>query len=91
MKQENYEIYITACKGNNNKLIAQYDIMYFYDVVLSDSNKRKDFKDISDIEKLSDGDLLLGALKIDLIDDVCYQELKHISYMRNWAKALNPA
>ena len=76
-------------KALRNK-IAQYDIMYFYDVVLSDSNKRKDFKDISDIEKLSDGDLLLGALKIDLIDDVCYQELKHISYMRNWASAAHP-
>ena len=76
-------------KSLRNK-VAQYDIAYFYDVVLSDSNKRKDFKDISDIEKLSDGDLLLGALKIDLIDEVCYQELKHISYMRNWASAAHP-
>lgn len=70
--------------------VAQYDIDYFYDVALSDSGKRKDFKDVDDLKKLSDRDLLQGAKEIDLIDEVGFQELKHISYMRNWASAAHP-
>ena len=70
--------------------VAQYDIDYFYDVALSDSGKRKDFKDVDDLKKLSDRDLLQGAKEIDLIDEVGFQELKHISYMRNWTSAAHP-
>lgn len=70
--------------------IAHYDIVYFYDVVLKDSNKRKEYKDADDLVKLSDRDLLLGAKEIDLITDVGFQELTNIGYMRNWVSAAHP-
>ena len=70
--------------------IAHYDIVYFYDVVLKDSNKRKEYKDADDLVKLSDRDLLLGAKEIDLITDVGFHELTNIGYMRNWVSAAHP-
>ncbi|MDR2572081.1 MAG: hypothetical protein LBD23_17525 [Oscillospiraceae bacterium] len=70
--------------------IIGVDIKYFYDVVISNDEKRKDFSSEEDLTKLSDYDLIRGAWQIDLITEIGYKHLDYIRYMRNWASAAHP-
>ena len=69
--------------------VANGDIKYFYDVVISDE-RRKQFISPKDLLKLDDFDLIKGALEIDLITQIGYRHLDFIRYMRNWASAAHP-
>jgi hypothetical protein len=69
--------------------VAQYDIQYFYDISVQ-GDKRKRLKDIEDLNKLDDSELISGSKEIDLISDIGYRHLDHIKYMRNWASAAHP-
>ncbi|MEN9921099.1 MAG: hypothetical protein RLZZ517_77 [Candidatus Parcubacteria bacterium] len=71
------------------KRIEVYDLEYFYEIAAS-PEKRKDLKTIDDISKLTDDELLKGALKIDLITEVGYRNIDLIKYMRNNASAAHP-
>lgn len=69
--------------------IAQYDIQYFFDIVVSEE-RRKKYNDESDLCKIDDSELIRGAKEIGLISDVGYMLLDNIKYMRNWASAAHP-
>lgn len=70
--------------------VSNYDVEYFYDVVISTPDKRNKLSGEKDLVKIQDSDLLLGVKKIELINDVAYTELDHIRYMRNWTSTAHP-
>ena len=69
--------------------IDAYDLEYFYDIAASEE-KRKELKTIDDISKLTDEELLRGALKIDLISEAGHRNIDLVRYMRNNASAAHP-
>lgn len=69
--------------------VANGDIKYFYDVVISD-DRRKQFTSPEDLLQLDDYDLIKGASEIGLITQIGYKHLDFIRYMRNWASAAHP-
>lgn len=72
------------------KRISNYDVEYFYDVVISEPKKRGNLSGEKDLVNIQDSDLLVGVKKIELINDVAYNELDHIKYMRNWTSTAHP-
>jgi len=72
------------------KRVSMYDIAYFYDQAIQSEDRRKKFKDESDIIKLDDSELIEGARQIDLISEIGFKHLDYIKYMRNWASAAHP-
>ncbi|KXT75325.1 hypothetical protein [Streptococcus sp. DD12] len=70
--------------------IIDYDLVYFYDLLYSDKKDRKNYKDESDITKVSEAELLQGIKLMGFINDTEYQQLMHINYMRNWSSAAHP-
>jgi hypothetical protein len=69
--------------------VLQYDLSYFYDQAIH-AERRKQFKDESDLVKVSNSELIDGARKIEIISDVGYKHLDYINFMRNWASAAHP-
>lgn len=72
------------------KRVSMYDISYFYDQAINNEERRKRFKDESDLSKLEDSELIEGARQIDLISELGFKHLDYIKYMRNWASAAHP-
>ena len=70
--------------------VANYDLMYFYDVAVSNIDKRKKLNDVDDLKKVDDSELILGCKEIGLISDIGFKHLDYIKYMRNWASAAHP-
>lgn len=70
--------------------ISNFDVEYFFDVVVNNPEKRSKLSGIEDLVKIQDSELLVGAKKIELITEVGYNELDHIRYMRNWASTAHP-
>ncbi len=70
--------------------VTQYDISYFYDIAVSNPDKRKKLDAEDDLVKLDDSELIQGANKIGLISDLGFKHLDFIKYMRNWASAAHP-
>ena len=70
--------------------IINFNVEYFFDVTVTNTEKRAKLKNDSDLVKIQDADLLVGVKKIELIDDITYNELDHIRYMRNWSSAAHP-
>jgi hypothetical protein len=70
--------------------VAQYDLSYFYDHAVTNQEKRRRLSDESDLDKIDDSELILGAREIELISDLGYKHLEYIKYMRNWASAAHP-
>lgn len=72
------------------KRVAQYDMSYFYDNAVTNQQKRKQLLSEDDLDKISDSELIQGALGIELISHLGRQNLDHIRFMRNWASAAHP-
>lgn len=70
--------------------VINFNLEYFFDVTVTNTEKRSKMKDSSDLVKIQDADLLVGIKKIEMIDDITYQELDHIRYMRNWSSTAHP-
>lgn len=70
--------------------IINFNVEYFFDVTVTNTEKRAKLKNDSDLVKIQDADLLVGVKKIELIDDITYNELDHIRYMRNWSSTAHP-
>lgn len=70
--------------------VAQYDLSYFYDNAVGNSDKRKDLKSEDDLDKIDDHALIQGARAIELISEIGFRHLEYIRYMRNWASAAHP-
>jgi len=72
------------------KRVLKYDLSYFYDQAIRSADRRKQFKDESDLVNLSNSELIEGARKIELISRIGFKHLEYINYMRNWASAAHP-
>ncbi|WP_146009595.1 hypothetical protein [Deinococcus planocerae] len=72
------------------KRVENYDIDYFYDIAVDSQKKRADLKDASDLDKISDAELIKGAREIELISKIGFRLLDEIKYMRNWMSAAHP-
>lgn len=70
--------------------VAQYDLDYFFDIVVKDPKKRSKLTDEDDLARIDDSDLIHGAREIELISEMGYKHLDFIRYMRNWASAAHP-
>lgn len=70
--------------------VAQYDLSYFYDNAVNSEDRRKHLKDASDLEKISDDELIRGAHAVGLISEIGFKHLDYIRFMRNWVSAAHP-
>lgn len=70
--------------------VAHYDLSYFFDVAVTDPNRRKKLATEADLEKIEDSELIRGAHEIELISEIGYKHLDFIRYMRNRASAAHP-
>ena len=70
--------------------VAQYDITYFYSQAVPSADRRQRLTDVSDLDKITDNELIQGAKKVELISDLGFQHLDYIRFMRNWASAAHP-
>jgi hypothetical protein len=72
------------------KRVVRYDLEYFFDLAVSNPDKRKKLKSEDDLVNLDDNELIRGASEIGLISELGYKHLDYIRYMRNWASAAHP-
>jgi hypothetical protein len=70
--------------------VAMYDLPYFYDVAVTNPDRRKKVNTADDLSKIDDNELIRGANEIGLLSDLAYKHLDYIRYMRNWASAAHP-
>jgi hypothetical protein len=72
------------------KRVARYDLDYFFDLAVSNPDKRKKLTSEDDLVKLDDSELIKGATEIGLVSELGYKHLDYIRFMRNWASAAHP-
>jgi hypothetical protein len=65
------------------KRIVHYDLEYFFDLAVTNPEKRKKLSTEEDLARLDDNELIRGACEIGLISDLGYKHLDFIRYMRN--------
>jgi hypothetical protein len=70
--------------------VARFDLAYFFDTVLSDPVVRPKYKDVADLEKLDDWQLVKGCRETGIITDIGFRHLDYIRDMRNYASAAHP-
>lgn len=70
--------------------VARFDLDYFYDSVVTDPKRRKDFRNEEDLKDLSDMELIRGCRETGILSDIGYQHLDYIRSMRNHASAAHP-
>ena len=75
---------------NLREKVIRFDLEYFYDSTIGNSDKRKKFKTEDDLQKLNDSELVTGCLKTGIITDIGYRHLDYIRDMRNFASAAHP-
>ncbi len=72
------------------RLVANFDLAYFYSVAEQISSRNKNFHSEEDLTQVADHDLLEACRRIGLLSDVNYKRLEHVNYMRNHASAAHP-
>ena len=75
---------------NLRKKVARFDLEYFFDSVITDSNRRAKFRSESDLENLDDWNLIRGCRTTGILSDIGFKHLDYIRDMRNWASAAHP-
>ena len=75
---------------NLRKKVAYFDINYFYDTAIQDTNKRSKFQDEKDLINLGDSELVAGCEETGIITKYGYKHLDFIRDMRNHASAAHP-
>jgi hypothetical protein len=70
--------------------VVRFDLNYFFDTAIKDPEARKQFRSEDDLQRMSDADLISGALNCGFITNLAYKHLDHIRDMRNWASAAHP-
>jgi len=69
--------------------IALFDLEYFKST-LEDEELKKKIKNIDDLNKLDDWELVRGCNKTGIITEIGFKHLDYIRNMRNWASAAHP-
>ncbi len=75
---------------NLRQKVIRFDLDYFYDSTIGDSDRRSKFKNEDDIKNLDDWELINGCLKTGIITQIGYKHLDYIRDMRNFASAAHP-
>lgn len=70
--------------------IVRYDLEYFFDLAVTNPDKRKKLGTEEDLSRLDDSELIRGASEMGLISELGFKHLDYIRYMRNWASAAHP-
>ncbi|WP_156114174.1 hypothetical protein [Myxosarcina sp. GI1] len=73
-----------------NRLVANFDLQYFYNVASTISSKYKNLTSKEDLEAISHHDLLEICRRIGLINDINFTRLEYVNYLRNHASAAHP-
>ncbi|WP_146077409.1 hypothetical protein [Rathayibacter rathayi] len=76
--------------GELRRRVAGFDLTYFFDIAVKNSDLRKHLKNVEDLARIDDASLLQAAREIGLLTDIGYQRLDNIRYMRNHASVAHP-
>lgn len=72
------------------RLIVSFDLQYFYNVAESISPKYKNLHSSEDLEAISAHDLLEISRRIGLLNDINFERLRQVNYLRNHASSAHP-
>jgi hypothetical protein len=72
------------------KRIIDYDLSYFFDLAVTDPEKRKDLEDPDDLAKITDDELIRAAATVGFISAIGQRQLDVVRFMRNHASAAHP-
>lgn len=72
------------------RLIVSFDLQYFYNIAESISPKYKNLNSSEDLEAISAHDLLEISRRIGLVNDVNFERLRQVNYLRNHASSAHP-
>lgn len=75
---------------NLKEKVKQFDVNYFYNIIINNPQIRTKFKNESDLEKLQDWQIIDGCHKMGIISNIGYKQLTYIRDMRNYASAAHP-
>ena len=70
--------------------VARFDLAYFFDSVVNDSDRRSKLRSEADLEKLDDWELIRGCRTTGIITENGFRHLDYIRDMRNHASAAHP-
>jgi hypothetical protein len=70
--------------------VGKFDLEYFFDSVATDPSQRSKLREMSDLEKLGDWELVRGCHKTGIINETGFRHLDYIRNMRNHASAAHP-
>lgn len=73
------------------KLVASFDLFYYFNVAASISGRYKNLSTEDDLPLINDHDMLEICRRIGLINDVNFERLNHVNYLRNHASAAHPS
>ena len=76
--------------ANLRSKVVRFDLEYFFNSVVTDSNRRKKLRSAEDLEKIDDWELIRGCHLTGVLSNVGFQHLDYIRNMRNWASAAHP-
>jgi hypothetical protein len=72
------------------RLVARTDLAYFFDAVEKRPEIRKKLQTADDIPEIGEAMLVEGCYRIGLLNNLNYERLKHVNFMRNHASAAHP-
>jgi hypothetical protein len=75
---------------NLQRKIVCFDLNYFFDSTITNSDHRSNFRTEEDLKKLDDWELIRGCRETGLISDIGFKHLDYIRDMRNFASAAHP-
>ena len=75
---------------NLREKVARFDLEYFFDSVVNDSNRRSKLHSEADLEKLEDWELIRGCRATGIITENGFRHLDYVRNMRNYASAAHP-
>lgn len=76
--------------ANLRQKVARFDLEYFFNSVVTDTDRRREFRSAEDLVKLEDWDLIRGCRLTGVLSDIGFKHLDYIRDMRNWASAAHP-
>lgn len=71
-------------------MVNAFDLQYFYSVAETINNRYKKLNTFEDFEVISDHDLLEICRRIGLLNDINFNRLGHVNYLRNHASSAHP-
>jgi hypothetical protein len=75
--------------NNLREKIAMFDLEYFKST-LEDDDVKKKIKNLDDLKKIDDWDIVRGCNTTGIISEIGFKHLDYIRNMRNWASAAHP-